>query len=87
MFVIARSYFSPRYLVAGIMLMLTVSLATAAIAMYLPDSPLAVADNGASERTTVSAPARNISEYRRLHAARTAVVPTYMRVTAESLDR
>jgi hypothetical protein len=87
MFVIARGFFSARYLILGVMLMLTVSLATAAIAMYLPDSPIAVADSPGIVRGSAAGPARNISEYRRLHAARAAVVPTYMRVAAESLDR
>jgi hypothetical protein len=87
MFVIARGFFSARYLILGVMLMLTVSLAKAAIAMYLPDSPIAVADSPSTARGSATGPARNISEYRRLHAARAAVVPTYLRVADEQLDR
>lgn len=76
-----RFFGTPRQvglLVAGTVLMLTVSLATAAIVMWLPDSPVYVAP-ARGERM-----AQNLREYVQLHQARNAVVPNYMPIAVAS---
>ena len=61
-----------RLLATGTILMLTVSLATAAIVMWIPESPVELEDG--------SKVATNLSEYVLLHRARNAVVPPYLGV-------
>ncbi len=68
----SRKLHNLRLLVTGALLMLTVSLATAAIVMWIPESPLNV------ERDHELA--SNVSEYVLLHRARNAVVPPYFPV-------
>ena len=65
-----------RLLVTGTILMLTVSLATAAIVMWIPESPVNP-DDGQHV-------AGNLSEYVLLHRARNAVVPPYVRVDVDT---
>ena len=62
-----------RRILSGLVLMLTVSLATAAIVMYLPSSPVVVTPDR-------SLPVQAVSEYVQLHRARNAVVPDYMAI-------
>lgn len=64
-----------RLVIAGVMLTLTVSLATAAIVMYLPDSPVYVASGRGDPQTE-----RIMDAYAQLHRARGAVVPHHLRV-------
>lgn len=65
-----------RLLVTGTILMLTVSLATAAIVMWIPESPLNP-DDGQKV-------ASNLNQYVLLHRARNAVVPPYVRVDVDT---
>lgn len=65
-----------RLALTGIGLTMTASLATAAIVMWLPDSPVSTFQD---ERV-----ARNLSEYVWLHRARNSVVPPYLRVEVET---
>lgn len=65
-----------RLLATGIVLMLTVSLATAAIVMWIPESPVNVYNE---DRV-----AGNLNEYVLLHRARNAVVPPYLRVDVDN---
>ncbi len=63
-------------LFTGVMLTLSVSLATAAIVMWMPDSPVYVASGRGDQQV-----ARNMNdEYVQLHRSRSAVVPNYLRV-------
>lgn len=61
-----------RLAVIGTVLMLSVSLATAAIVMWIPESPVEV-DQGEHV-------ALNVSPYLLLHQARNSSVPPYVRV-------
>lgn len=62
-----------RRLLTGLILMLSVSLAMAAIVMVLPASPVVVTSGRSLE-------AQRINEYVQLHRARNAVVPDYMAI-------
>lgn len=73
----ARIFLNTRRLVTGVLLTLTVSLATAAIVICLPDSPVNVA-NGRDVQV-----AANMNAYVQLHRARNAVVPLNMRINVE----
>ena len=68
-----------RLFVTGTVLMLSVSLATAAIVMWIPESPVELAP---SELV-----ARNLNEYVLLHQARNAVVPPYFQVSLNEAGR
>lgn len=68
-----------RLLAAGIFLMLTVSLAAAAIVMWMPDPP---SDFDQDQKV-----AGNLSEYVLLHRARNAVVPPYLRIDIDDTPR
>jgi hypothetical protein len=62
-----------RRIFTGLILMLTVSLATAAIVMYLPSSPVMVTPGRGVQPQAMN-------EYVQLHRARNAVVPDYMAI-------
>lgn len=62
-----------RRILTGLVLMLSVSLATAAIVMYLPSSPVVVAQGQSLQPQAMN-------EYVQLHRARNAVVPDYMAI-------
>ena len=62
-----------RRILTGLVLMLTVSLATAAIVMYMPSSPVVVNPDRSLQMQAVS-------EYVQLHRARNAAVPDYMAI-------
>lgn len=64
-----------RLLITGTVLMLTVSLAAAAIVMWIPESPVRVE----RDQQIVG----SLSEYVLLHRARNAVVPPYVQVDVD----
>lgn len=68
-----------RLLATGIISMLTVSLAAAAIVMWIPESPV---DLGQDQKV-----AGNLSEYVLLHRGRNAVVPPYLRIDIDDTSR
>ena len=65
-----------RLLATGTILTLTVSLAAAAIVMWIPESPI---DFDRDQKV-----AGDLSDYVLLHHARNAVVPPYLRVDIDN---
>ena len=74
----SRTLRSVRRIALGLALMVTVSLAAAAIVILLPDTPVRTEGRLAAET-------RSMNEYVLLHRGRNAVAPNYMRVDVDPL--
>ena len=72
----ARTLKSARWLMVVLLLGVTASIATAAILIFVPESPVHT-----GERTVEAA--RSMREYVLLHRARNAAVPDYMHIDIE----
>ena len=73
----ARGLRNSRLVAVGVAMALTVSLATAAIVMLVPDSPVYLGS------TRTDQVAQNMSEYVQLHQGRHTVVPSHMRIDVD----
>lgn len=81
MLIQTRTLRNTGLLVTGIALALSVSLATAAILMWSPNTPVVVVSPGDQQV------ANSMGEYVHLHHARNAVVPNYLGVDVEKVSR
>ena len=77
MFVNPRRLRNTRRFVTALALALTVSLATAAIVMWVPDSPVYL---GSARTDQV---AQNLSQYVQLHQGRHTVAPSHMQIDVD----
>ena len=81
MAIASRTLHNVRLLVTGTVLMLTVSLATAAIVMWIPESPVNLDQDRGQEL------ASNLSEYVLLHRGRNQLVPPYVQLDVDPNSR